>query len=730
MSFLRKSTITAWLVRALIVASLIGGAFPCGETSSALAQIFKGSKVQPGSGRVNSDGSQGVIRNWFTVMGEVRYPQTYELPTSSPSVVDLLRFSSAGWPSPLSPRASGQVRIIRAGREVQKLFYSDSLALTLMPGDLIIVDSKSGQGQIYQGKRSQTGGQPETVKIALVGVLDHTFIMAAPAEMATTDWIVRQLGQNPSIAKTADRLLPRTRQQTNAETRLPDNSVVFFQPGQIDSSKLPPDLPRPFRAGVDQRPQVDVPTQPAPSPDEALPNLPGRAFVPNIQPSVPNGSAVPDIPTGQPADVGGDGSVQLDPERVGPPVNRERVIDPQNPEGRARVGKKINEPNRFTPPAGVASVSPTPTGEPQTEFSPEASKPYGASEPAATDDLHSANKPKSKQIKQLPLEPVPDQGLPADNESPTSTVVPEPDFNARVNAGGSLSILGANSAPAAGGQLPTLAKEIASDADAELAASNEKALKDVNPIDWSGIAIILLTSIGLGALCWLALSMGPRTPKATQVAVVQPKLREPEFSSSQLIDRLINNELPIEIEPARLPSDLRVHGRPISTPRLRVDAAHSVGPKRPHFVVHRPDVAPASRRQMDEPVSVVEEVATSQQQVADEPQAKTANEPVVAKSGRKLRFDAPAVMPTSNATGDGPTVKAPLGLRSFLPESTEESRHSGNNSVVQAERVTQSAANSSAVASDVRVKPSRVITEGSDIVDRALAAFHQAKGQT
>jgi hypothetical protein len=28
------------------------------------------------------------------------------------------------------------------------------------------------------------------------------------------------------------------------------------------------------------------------------------------------------------------------------------------------------------------------------------------------------------------------------------------------------------------------------------------------------------------------------------------------------------------------------------------------------------------------------------------------------------------------------------------------------------------------------VKPSRVITEGGDIVDRALAAFHQAKGQT
>lgn len=714
MSFSRKSTIITWFVRVLIVASLIGGTFPGGDASSALAQIFKGSKVQPGSGRVNSGGSQGAIPNWFTVMGEVRYPQTYELPTSSPSVVDLLRFSSAGWPSPLSPRASGQVRIIRAGREVQKLFYSDSLSLTLMPGDLLIVDSKSGQGQIHQGKRSQTGGQPDTVKIALVGVLDHTFIMAAPAEMATTDWIARQLGQNPSIAKTADRLLPRSHQQTNAETRLPDNSVVFFMPGQIDSSKLPPDLPRPFRAGVDQRPHADAPTQPAIVPDESLPNPPGRAFVPNIQPSVPNGSAIPDAAVGQPADAGGDGSVQLDPERVDPPVNRESVIDPRNPEGRARVGRKINEPNRFTPPAGVASVGPTPTEESQTESSLEASK------------------PKSQQIKELPLEPVPEQGLPADNERPTSTVVSEPDFNARVNAGGSLSILGANSASAAGSQLPTLAKEVASDADAELATSDTKALveKDANPTDWSGIIIILLTSVGLGALCWLALSMGPRTPTAARVAAVPPKPRKPELSSAQLIDRLINNELPIEIEPARLPADLRVHGRPISTPRLRVDAAHQAGPKRPHFVVHRPDVAPASPPRTVAPVGVVEDVATSQKQVADESQTTTANESVAAKSGRKLRFDAPAAMPTSNATVDGPTIRGPLGLRSFLPESADESRPGREVSVVQPERVTQPAANSSAVASDVRVKPSRVITEGGDIVDRALAAFHQAKGQT
>lgn len=728
MSCSRKSSISAWLTRAMIVAGLIGGAFPGGEPSSVFAQIFRGSKAEPGSSRPHVIVQQTAAHNWFTVMGEVRYPQTYELPTGSPSVVEFLRFASSGWPTPLSPNASGQLRIIRAGREVQKLYYSDSLSFTLMPGDIVIADVKFGQGQAFQGQPNETLQASQTVKIALIGVLDHPFIMAAPPDLATTDWIARQLGQDPAIAKTAIRLLPRGSHGADASTKLPDNSVVQFKQGQIDVSKLPPNLPRPFRAGVDQRPIAPVPTQPDVSDEVAL-NPPGRAFVPSAPP--PYQPVPPRVAPDQ-FSYKDNGSVQLDPERPDLPVRRRDVVDPRNPEGRARVSQGMPEPKRFTPPAGAASVTVSPSqDELDSRPSAQARKPFGDSEPAddsAEGTSGEAGTPRdhqSRKVSDLPMKPVPEKGSAA-GEGTFSTVVSEPDFNARIGADGSLSIQGANSAPAMQGQFPTLAKQAPTEADDALNEAKSDVATTASSPDWSGIAIILLTSLGLGGLCWFALSLGRGAPNASHVVIQRPA-RDVEPSKTRLVDRLINNELPVETEPARLPADLRIHGRPANKPRLRVDAGHTSGPKPPHF----------NPRRLQADVVQEADVAVDADQVGlrelDLPPQSDSNDedaPVTERaSSRKLRFDA---APAVAATGKQPAaskVRAPRGLRSFIPDDADEISEVKEVPVTRQVVAARSAVTEPNSAADPRVQPSRVITEGGDIVDRALEAFYQAKGQ-
>ena len=69
-----------WLILLLVVAIWR-------PTGSVQAQIFSGSSQSRMMGRA----SQGP--NYFAVMGHVKYPQTYLLPTSAPSLVDFIRFA-------------------------------------------------------------------------------------------------------------------------------------------------------------------------------------------------------------------------------------------------------------------------------------------------------------------------------------------------------------------------------------------------------------------------------------------------------------------------------------------------------------------------------------------------------------------------------------------------------------------------------------------------------------
>jgi len=246
----RKSVV--WLI--LLLAAALQG-----PQKSARAQIFSGTSRLRMMGRA-TDGA-----NYFAIMGHIKYPQTYLLPTSGPSLVDFIRFSGGALPT-----TNGQILIVRGERIVQQTMLTANSTIKLMPGDLVIIDGgRSGRGTIFRATedRPQRGASDDTsrpLQIALIGVKPYPIIMQMTPDVATKRWIVRQLGQDVSVADSV-RDLQRRRMSgpSGLDTRLSDNSVLIFPEGTIDTSRLPV-LPRPFRAGVDRQPDQQAQTKRAP----------------------------------------------------------------------------------------------------------------------------------------------------------------------------------------------------------------------------------------------------------------------------------------------------------------------------------------------------------------------------------------------------------------------------------------------------------------------------------
>jgi hypothetical protein len=213
-------------------------------TGSVQAQIFSGSSQSRMMGRA------GQGPNYFAIMGHVKYPQTYLLPTSAPSLVDFISFAGGALES-----TTGEVRIVRAGRVVQQTMLSQNSTIKLMPGDLVILDGgRTGRGNIFRGGNNSVTGNAESTRlnqVCLVGILPYPIIMQMTPDVVTKRWIVRQLGQNESIID-AVKVVERRNFAGNSgpDVRLSDNSILTFPEGVIDQLHLP-ELPRPFRAGTD-----------------------------------------------------------------------------------------------------------------------------------------------------------------------------------------------------------------------------------------------------------------------------------------------------------------------------------------------------------------------------------------------------------------------------------------------------------------------------------------------
>ncbi len=729
MRFTGLWSLKAGLLLAMIAAIVLSGMLPFSATSAAHAQIYKGSQFVPGTQRGGATNKSGSVRNLFAVIGEVQYPETYELPTGSPSLINFLKLAGG-----LQPNASGMIRIVRNGRVAQQLYYDEGSTLTLSPGDFVVVDSKVGQGRIVRGGDVATTGGDEQIYLGLVGVLDYPFVMQTSARNATTAWVAKQLGQSEELTKRTRTLTPRSFAQLTSDTPLPANTIIQFDPTKVVTSRLPDGLPRPFKPGYDQRGKAFAQAQPpmnsaAAAPAAIAPDSVARV-APNQRPSVPDdttGIAQTPLP-----EVIEDGSVRLDPEPVEPPAGRVRVQD----RGAASVRStrpSLPEPKRLTPPVGASSAALSDRAASLPDLPPEARRPFDST---PNDDEEFVASPIQRgtalpgdsspgAISELPLSPVTDgTEFPGSDEDrlsqPKSVYSPDA---ASLGTAPSLGMQGSAAARRssindAKPQPSVISKQQIAAVAAELPPAsplaNEPVIAgkpDSEPESGglSSVTVLLLLIGGAGAFAvtWMLLSVVRAEPVSYAVPQTAP-LRS-------ALDMLIHNELPLQIEEFRLASSVHIHGRPIDLARLRADVAHAAAPS-PHFLRRKANSVAA----MSQPMAAGYDTSAARQDVAADQTLKAS------VSTESLDLGVQSDPATSVVNSEISNLKSEIGLpdspESTAASSTPAPRATAKYRIDEGAPVTTKAEvpvphllNPAAT-----VKPSRVIAEGSDIIDRAL----------
>lgn len=697
MRWLSFKFINPWLWLGLIVAGWSCSSDNCDSARCAQAQIFKGSKmIQTPGGSGRTTGVQ--TKNFFTVMGEVRFPNTYELPTSSPSLVEFLNLAGG-----LLPNASGNLRIVRFTRTGQKteeqLFYDVRRADKLQPGDILVVDSKIGNARIYNGPNQSTN--ESDVLIGVVGILEYPILIQLPQEQATIESIRQHLRQRSELAQSAKVCLPnRSSQRVTPDVKLPNNTLIHFDTAKVIVAELPQGLPHPFRLGVDTHPQV--------TPQRQLP--PAATTIPN--PAIIESPQVPDQ------------SVALDPAPVDPPAGRVRVTDPNlTPKS---IGR--SEPKRFDPPTEAIEVS------------PEFQKPFRSE--SASDDVSDSKRDSTS----IQLTPIEEEEIGKSNPSlalqGADSVAGRP-----INRDKAMAVDKPGVAPLKGELVPQpmVGANEPADGDAlnqqDSTVETNRSLQGLNP---KVVVGVVLGGLGTFTLCWVLLSSFKKQPVESQRIFAEPQRTRP------LLDRLVNNELPIHIEDVRLDPSLRIHGRPRDVGRQRLDASQERVP-RPHFMNRRPQSVPATpavepdrspsmereaplnrRASADRSADRVDRVTNAERRVSQRSAREVTSDAQVRSgfdsravgetSRPKFRFDKSANQATSESD---PRVKPqPVTLAEVSDDDTQD--EIPRPTVVRPRRphretvaVTKNTA--------VNVTPSRVIADGSDIVDRALATFERGE---
>ena len=694
MRFMGLWSLKASLVLAMIAAILHGGMLPYSATSAVHAQIYKGSQFVPGTHRGGSMAKNGPTRNLFAVIGEVQYPETYELPTGAPSLINFLKLAGG-----LQPNASGMIRIVRNGRVAQQLYYDERSTVTLSSGDFVIVDSKVGQGRIVRGGEAGATGSDEQIYLGLVGVLDYPFVMQTSARNATTGWVAKQLGQSEELTKSTRALMPRSFTQVTADTLLPANTIIQFDPSKVVTSRLPDGLPRPFRPGSDQRGQAFAQAQP---PRNSATTAPDANAFDAAAPQLNASDASTGIVQAPLPEAIEDGSRRLDPEPIEPPAGRVRMQD----RGTASVRSPrstLPEPKRLNPPVGAsAAAAGADRAASLPDLSPEARRPYASSSDGDEEFVlapiqRGRSQPGDSQpggTSELPLSPLVDSSdFPTTDEDRLSkpTSRPRPDAGLIGTAptlalpGAAAALRGSNNEPSVRATVPPSIispKQIAAVAG-ELPPTQELAIAgkgdsepDSGGLDSVTVLLMLIGGAGAFAVTWMLMSVVRAEPVSYAVPQTAP-LRS-------ALDMLINDELPMQVEEFRLDSSVHIHGRPLDLGRQRVDAAQAAV-SRPHFLRRSTDsVAAMSRPTADvaaTSAAVANDVAADQSLNADSESSESSDSRTPIE-----RLDQPEKV--AGSSSEAPRTTPKFRIDNGTPGAT--------------------------------VKPSRVISEGSDIIDRAL----------
>ncbi|MBC8116854.1 MAG: SLBB domain-containing protein, partial [Candidatus Saccharimonas sp.] len=140
------------------------------------------------------------------ILGEIGKPGVYRVDAESLSVQAIVRRAGG-----LTEDASQSIRIVRQERVAQSLFFSPQADSRLMPGDVLIVESKralSAMSKVVEfGPRATPVRQaatspadPTGVQVAYVNVLDSPVVVKLHLEDARLERVVQMLGQPIELA--------------------------------------------------------------------------------------------------------------------------------------------------------------------------------------------------------------------------------------------------------------------------------------------------------------------------------------------------------------------------------------------------------------------------------------------------------------------------------------------------------------------------------------------------
>lgn len=625
------------------------------QVDAVFGQVFNGLQKQAGIGQSTYG------PHYFTIIGHIERPNSYELPTSSPSLVKFVEFAGN-----LTPSAAGSIRTVRNGRSVQSTLYRETSTERLLPGDILVVDGKINQGRnILRGNQKPADDASAEVSLAVTGLRDYPVVLKIPAERATIRWVTRHLGLDPAAANYVKAITQRQSDRVLPDTRLATGTVLVFNPAYVDQSRLPDDLPVPINAGRQPvpaqqatRPSAPVAQQPLTGPPvNQYGAAPGRARVPTISSPPASRNAQEeklDLPKAEQTFV-----TQLLTDPASVPLDEPtpdlsgRAFVPQRPDGiqpfQSSTNSSANTPGNENarPSAGAtgsATITDMPASAPaparghaygpaRTIFSPEATRPY-QSEPAAPETLQPLGSSRNV-LEDAQPEPRPAADISRAEAGDAGN--DNGDLASSIQAS-TLAAATNNQSPSPS---PVMPVEPATELPAQVNSTQANPATTATPRssdgsrllppppggpNWPVISICVVGLLGAIAACFLIYSIAHENPA--------PRAAQIDTSGRYWLDRMIENDIPIEDEEVDYPHNTQLFGKP--APIQRVDAAHRSVP-RPHFS------APGGKS------GVLKENPTMPDAPAPENSDRNDTRIVRVHSGRPLRKQGAAAVPVPHS---------------------------------------------------------------------------------
>ncbi len=561
-------------------------------------------RATPGVGVRDRRAAETTV-SYVGIMGAVKNRGVYSSPETGIPLADLVERAGG-----LTDGATQMAHVIRDGRAGLRVFFTPDTSETLLPGDVVVFQGgESGQPHLSgsSSRAASTGRRgtnaaspvPDTVHVAFVGLLDRRpVIVPLDGRYATVRHVVRNLRQSPAVAETV-RVIRTDRRSRAGHTRgndgrLADGDVLVFDRGLMNADALA----RTQTTAQTRFPDA-IPMSEGPNVGPPADSLPGDQFEdqflasaidsPTRVRSASPASAANRVTSGEQepdAGVRGNGSGAIATTNLpaggvpavasasSPAVSPEN--SPSEPPARAATDFSTGPDDVFI--AGRATESDRGDGDLVSTFDLRAGDQAAAR--AANTGIGVSEIAGTAEVPFLDLAPSVDPPKLASLVDPSDLDIEEflskaasPHFEPAAELPLALPLAASVPVPS----VPAPSDPSPATAESEQRRGSLAAL---------GTPAIVIGVLALAAMCFAVSVAWTRVDRAAQTDAEPIHTSGDEVVSApsrrQVLERLINNDLPMIEEPAQLPDRMDYHGEELGRRRLMLDDSHEL--MGPHFM--------------------------------------------------------------------------------------------------------------------------------------------------